>query len=154
LQGPPLPERTARSLEARALGLLARREYSRSELGRRLAPHAEGPDEITALLDRLESRRLLSDQRFTESLIHRRAERYGVARVRQELAQHGISAETAAASLEGLRQTEFERARQVWARRYVQAPSDSAERARQMRFLAARGFSHDIIRRVLRFEDD
>lgn len=149
-----MPERTVRSLESRALGLLARREYSRSELSRRLAPHAEGPDEVNALLDRLESRRLLSDQRFTESLIHRRAERFGVARVRQELAQHGISAEAAGASLEVLRQTEFDRARHVWARRYGQLPTEAAERVRQMRFLAARGFSHDIIRRVLRSEED
>jgi regulatory protein len=142
------------SLEARALGWLARREYSRADLRRRLQQYESSAEEVEALLDRLESRRLLSDQRFTESLIHRRGERFGVARLRQELAQHGVSADEAAASLEVLRASEFDRARAVWLKRFGDPPADAAERLRQMRFLAARGFSHEVIRRLLRFEPD
>jgi len=142
------------SLEARALGWLARREYSRADLRRRLEQYESSEEEIEGLLDRLQARRLLSDQRFTESLIHRRGERFGVARIRQELAQHGVSADDAAASLEALRETELDRARAVWFKRFGEPPGDAGERLRQMRFLAARGFSHEVIRRLLRFEPD
>lgn len=145
----------ALSLEQRALGLLSRREFSRVELRRRLAPHAEQAEALEALLDRLESRRLLSDQRFTESLIHRRGARYGVAMIRQELARHGVSDDEAQESLERLRASEFDRAREVWRKRFGEQPAaDSAERLRQMRFLASRGFSHEVIRRLLRRDDD
>jgi regulatory protein len=138
------------SLEARALGWLARREFSRAELRRRLQQYEPSEEEIDRLLDRLESRRLLSDERFTESLIHRRGDRFGVARIRQELALHGVSAEDAAESLDALRVSEFDRARAVWLKRFGEQPADSADRLRQMRFLASRGFSHEVIRRLLR----
>lgn len=138
------------SLEARALGWLARREYSRAELRRRLQQYETSEDEIDRVLDQLESRRLLSDERFTESLIHRRSARFGVARIRQELASHGVSASDVAESLDVLRASEFERARSVWLKRFGEPPTDSADRLRQMRFLAARGFSHEVIRRLVR----
>jgi regulatory protein len=67
---------------------------------------------------------------------------------------HGVSTDQAAASLEVLRSTEFDRARTVWQKRFGQEPADAAERLRQMRFLASRGFSHEVIRRVLRFDDE
>jgi len=142
------------TLEARALGWLARREYSRAELRRRLQPYEASEDEIDRLLDRLESRRLLSDERFTESLIHRRSSRFGVARIRQELAQHGVSAEDAAESLAALRGSELDRARAVWLKRFGEPPVDQSDRLRQMRFLASRGFSHEVIRRLLRSEPE
>lgn len=143
------------SLEQRALGLLSRREYSRTELRRRLAPHAEEAEVLEALLDRLESRRLLSDQRFTESLVHRRSARFGVAMIRQELARHGVSDEQASEQLQQLRATEFDRAREVWRRRFGDSPAgDPSDRLRQMRFLAARGFSHEVIRRLVRASSD
>jgi regulatory protein len=48
-----------------------------------------------------------------------------------------------------LRLTESLRAREVWRRRFGSLPEDLGERARQTRFLAARGFSGEVIRRVL-----
>ena len=68
------------SLKARALGYLSRREHSRAELRRKLAPHAESADEVEALLDWLEGENWLSNTRFAESVVHRRASRYGTAR--------------------------------------------------------------------------
>ena len=80
----PLP-RQPLSLKARALGYLSRREHSRAELRRKLAQHAESAEEVDALLDWLERENWLSNARFAESVVHRRAGRYGTARLMQEL---------------------------------------------------------------------
>lgn len=142
------------SLKGRALKYLAAREHSRAELLRKLAPHAEEPAEVERVLDELEARGLLSAERFVESLLHRRAARLGTARLRQELQQHKLPADAVAQAVEALRGTELERARAVWQRRFGGEPAaDAAERARQMRFLTARGFSSEVIRRVVRGAD-
>lgn len=157
----PLP-----SLKAQALALLARREHSRAELRRKLLDHARKrvppPDpfdgeaaaaEVEAVLDQLEAARHLSDARFAESRVHARAGRQGTARIRQELARHGIALD--AVTAQQLRETEFERARAVWQRKYGGTPpADPAERARQMRFLAARGFAAEVVRRLVGGRDE
>jgi regulatory protein len=152
------------SLKARALQWLAQREHSRAELRRKLmraarqrdAEQPEGADagaEVDALLDWLVAERHLSEARFVESRLHARSARFGNRRIAQELAQHGLAVEPDA--LQRLRASEFDRARGVWLRKYGAAPAaDAAGRARQMRFLAARGFSAEVIRRVVRGADD
>lgn len=108
--------------------------------------------EVDALLDELQAQGLLSAERFIESRVHARAARFGNRRIQAELAQHGLQLD--AQSAQALRASELDRARAVWERRYGGAPSDPppppAERARQMRFLAARGFSPEVIRRVVK----
>lgn len=146
---------------------LAQREHSRVELRRKLLRRARldaaaagdaacaEPDaqaSIEALLDWLEANAYLSGARFAESRVHARRARYGTLRIRQELAQHGI--ELAPDAAEALKASELERARAVWARKYGVGAADAAERARQGRFLASRGFSADVIRRVVQGCDD
>lgn len=173
MKRPPL------SLRAQAFALLARREHSRAEMRSKLlaqarkralaqaqaqadeaqAPSSEefDPDaaaaEIDTLLDELEAGRHLSDARYAESRVHARAARQGLARIKQELARHGV--ELDADSARQLRETEFDRARAVWQRKYGGTPPvDPSERARQMRFLAARGFAAEVVRRVVGGRDD
>lgn len=143
------------TLRQRALGLLARREHSRAELARKLAPHAETEEEVVALLDDLAARRQLSDARYAGERIASRARRYGDARLSQELRQKGVDEETAANALAAAG-SELERARQVWRKKFDRLPADLAERAKQARFLAARGFSGATIRQLLRggWEED
>lgn len=140
----------ALSLKARALGYLARREHSRLELERKLAPHAESSEAVERVLDELERAQWLSNERFAESLVHRRAQRFGVARVRAELQQHRIDDALVAPHLQALRTNEIERARQVWRKRFGSPAASAEERAKHIRFLTARGFSSDAIRGVLR----
>lgn len=117
------------------------------------AAWAEAESAVEALLDWLQAQRYLSEQRFVESRVHARAGRFGNLRIRQELAQHGVALDAEAA--QRLRDTELERCREVWARKFGdERPADAAARAKQMRFLAARGFSADVIRRVLQASDD
>ena len=62
----PRRARRPRSLRARALSYLARREHSRLELRRKLAPHAESPEQLESVLDTLEAQGLLSIERFAD----------------------------------------------------------------------------------------
>ena len=136
-------------LRVRALQLLARREHSRAELQRKLATHAESPEELDQVLDTLQAERLLSDHRFAAQRVIMRAQRYGDARLKQELLQRGIKeADIAAAMPEA--GDEAERCRSVWSRKFDHLPLTPEERGKQMRFLQYRGFSGDAIRRVLR----
>jgi regulatory protein len=141
--------RREKSLLARALAYLARREYSRADLTRKLKPHAENADQLERLLDDLEAKKLLSESRFVEVVARSRGERFGAARIKQELRAHQVKDELVRRTVDDLRKSEFERARAVWRRRFGVAASDATERARQMRFLAGRGFSSEVIRKVV-----
>ena len=165
------------SLKGRALQLLAQREHSRLELRRKLlrrlrddrrrdgaaqaaqastaasdpAPSVDPLDlaaEVDAVLDWLHAHRYLSDERFVESRVHARSARYGNLRIRQELSQHGLAL-TPVLSGE-LRDSERARAVEVQQRKFGGPPASLHERARQARFLSGRGFSPDVVRRVLR----
>ncbi|KQV52962.1 hypothetical protein ASC95_09265 [Pelomonas sp. Root1217] len=168
------------SLKSRAIGLLAQREHSRTELRRKLlrierqrqerarsatAPASEegepseafddegaaqaGEAAVDALLDALAAEGYLDETRFVESRLHVRASRFGAQRIQQELAQHGLR--LGAEQQSALRATELERAREVWLKRFGAEPSrEVTERARQTRFLLARGFAPEVVRRLLR----
>ncbi|MBO9332405.1 recombination regulator RecX [Achromobacter xylosoxidans] len=137
------------SLKMRAVGYLSRREHARGELARKLAAHAEDPAEVEAVLDSLEKEGWLSNERFAQGLVHRRAARQGTARIVQELRQHGVDDNQVAELRDQLRATEYERALEVWKKRFQARPQDRAAYAKQARFLASRGFAHDVIRRIL-----
>jgi regulatory protein len=130
------------------------REHSRIELGRKLSRYAEEGDDVEALLDFLEKNNWLSQERFAESLVHRRAGRYGNSRVLAELQQHGLKGEELDELKSGLKASETARAREVWRRKFNRVPQDAEERSKQMRFLMARGFSQGAIRSALKGQDE
>ncbi len=169
------------SLKARALQALALREHSRSELRRKLlriqqqlarraaspestsfrddsdvpgagddaAPDADFTAIVDPLLDQLAAEGYLDESRFIESRLHMRANRFGTQRIQQELARHGLKLD--AEQQVALRETELERAREVWHKRFGAMPSrDTPELARQTRFLLTRGFAPDLVRRLLK----
>ena len=142
------------SLKARALRLLAQREHSRLELERKLLPNADEPEAVAQALDALQAKGFISDERVADSVLHRRASKLGAARVRAELQAKGLDTTVVQAAMETLRGSEVERARAVWQRKFGQPPADAAERAKQMRFLAARGFGAEAIRRVVSGADE
>lgn len=162
------------SLKVRALQWLAQREHSPVELRGKLmrllqrAARADGggetasdpdaddaarPDaaaEVDAVMHWLAAHGYLSQERFAESRVNARQARFGNLRITRELQQHGVALD--ADTQQALRASEYDRAREVWRRKYGAAaqPSDAAARVRQMRFLTGRGFSPDVIRRLLR----
>jgi regulatory protein len=137
------------SLKGRALRLLAAREHSRRELERKLAPHEAEPGQLKTALDELQARGFIDEQRVVDSLVHRRAGRLGAGRIRQELQAKGLDAERVALAVASLKASEVERAREVWRKKFGVLPGDAAQRAKQARFLLARGFGGEVVRRVL-----
>ncbi|MFD1711423.1 recombination regulator RecX [Ottowia sp. GY511] len=142
------------SLKGRALRYLSAREHSRAELQTKLARYAaeagEDAQAVARVLDELTAKGFISEARVAESVVHRRAGRLGNARVLQELRAKGLPDDIVQGAAEQLRATEDERAYAVWARKFGRPPADLAERARQMRFLAGRGFSGASVARVMR----
>ncbi|HTP74253.1 MAG TPA: recombination regulator RecX [Burkholderiaceae bacterium] len=139
------------SLRARALRWLSQREHSRHELRDKLL-RAGGEEAdasvVEALLDQLAAQGHLSDDRFVESRVHARRARFGNRRIELELRRHGV---TPSADLQAqLRASELTRAREVWRKKFgSRAATNVAERARQARFLIGRGFSTDVVRKVV-----
>ncbi len=137
------------SLKGRALRLLSGREYSRAELERKLQPHEETPGALALALDELQAKDFINEQRVLESVVHRKAPKLGALRIRQELQAKGLEPAAVAQAVQQLRTTELERAQALWRKKYGDQPTDDAARAKQMRFLAARGFAGDTIRKVI-----
>jgi regulatory protein len=136
-------------LRERALRLLARREHSRFELERKLAQAGFDKADIGVLLDDFERRNWLSDQRFAESWVADHRARAGGVKLAFELRQRGVREDIVEAVLGDERDSELERAHEVWQKKFGTQPADAAEKARQMRFLQGRGFSSDVIRKTL-----
>jgi len=137
-----------------ALNLLARREHSRVELARKLSLHGD-PEAVAVLLDDLERENLLSNTRYAESLAHTRAGRHGSLRLKADLRDKGVPESVIAHVVSDAREQDLSTAQDVWRKKFGQLPKDAAERAKQMRFLASRGFPADVVRRVVGgFDDD
>lgn len=144
----------ALTLRGRAVAYLARREYTRAELARKLASHAESPDEVQAVLDELARRKLISDERYASTRSEALAQKFGAARVVRELRVKGVAADSIERISEELKANELERAREVWRKRFGATPRNAAERAKQGRFLQGRGFSFEVIRRIIGGSDE
>lgn len=150
----------ALSVKGRALRYLAQREHSRLELERKLARHVEDAPEASAAqqiaraLDELAARGFLSEARVAESVLQSQGARFGSRRLEQALQAKGLDAALVAGTLQQACSTELERAAAVWRRRFGEPAANAAGRAKQMRFLAARGFDGDVIRRVVLGSDD
>ena len=170
------PKKQSPSLKARALRLLSQREHSRAELVKKLgdylslkakadrahsaqdqdqersqtdAPALSHEVQITAVLDDFEKRGWLSDARFAEALVRRRSERYGMRKIKDELQRAGVASEASAVLLDGLKNTEFERAKELFERKFDGIADDQKIRARQYRFLVSKGFNPEIVAKVI-----
>jgi regulatory protein len=142
------------SLKGRALRYLSQREHSRAELERKLARHADDAAEVARVLDDLQSRGFIDHQRVADSVVHRRSGKLGALRIRQELQAKGLEPALVNSAVASLRATELRRAVEIWRRKFGAPASDAGARARQARFLAARGFGGEVIRRVLGGEEE
>jgi regulatory protein len=141
-------ERT-RSLRSRALSFLARREHSRAELARKLAPHAAEGDDIEALLSELTAKGWLSDERFAEQSIRAKARRFGPRKLAWDLRAKGVDDEAIAAGLRAVGRDGLSSIEAIWKSRFHAPPANDRERARQARFLVGRGFGSEEVLRFL-----
>ena len=142
------------SLKGRALRLLSQREHSRLELERKLRPFEEAPGELAAALGFLQAKDFINENRVVESVVNRRASKLGASRVKQELQSKGIAGQALQDAMSSMRETEVERAREVWRKKFGAPAEDAAGRAKQIRFLISRGFAAEAVRKVVQGEDD
>jgi regulatory protein len=138
-------------LRARALRLLARREHSRAELERKLGPHSGSSAAVAEVLEALVQKKQLSDERYAEERARSLSRKYGAGRIRRDLKAKGVAPETIERiSSEG----DLERARAILDRKYRESATTREERAKRMRFLQSRGFSSEIIFKLLSARND
>ena len=130
--------------------LLSQREHSRTELERKLAAHETTPGELAQALDDLQARDFINEGRVIESVINHRASKLGAVRLKQELAAKGLGGEAVAQALAALKDTELERAREVWQKKFGEPAQDPRERAKQARFLLTRGFAAEVVSKLVR----
>ncbi len=142
------------SLRERALGYLSRREYSYQELQQKLRGYAEEQDDLPGLLEDLKKRGWLSEQRYTEQIVHARKARFGSLRVAHELREHGVAEELVAKAIAEVKSDEVANARAIALKKYGELPKNRIEWAKQARFLQSRGFGFDVIKQVLKSNED
>lgn len=130
--------------------MLSRREHTRTELERKLGPHETQAGELAQVLDDLQAKGFISEARVVESLVNQRAARFGLARLRQEMQQKGVSDQAQQEALATLKASEPERARVVWEKKFGAPPQTDQERARQIRYLMSRGFAAEVVRKLVR----
>lgn len=137
-------------LRERALRLLARREHSRAELVRKLALAGFSTDDICPVLDEFEEKNWLSDRRFAESYVADHRARAGSIKLAYDLRQRGVGDGIVERVLGDTRDSELDRARAIWQKKFGARPADASEKAKQIRFMQGRGFAHEIIQKVMR----
>ena len=149
------------SVKGRALRYLAQREHSRLELERKLARHVQDTaeqsagEQIAQALDALAAADLQSETRVAESVLRCQGARFGGLKLRQTLQAKGLEPGLVSDTLQLARATESERALAVWQRKFGAPPADAQAKARQHRFMASRGFSSEVVRRIVQgVEDD
>jgi regulatory protein len=142
-------EAEVKTLRAQALAHLARRDHTRLELSRKLQHAGHSEEDIKPLLDEFTVRGWLSNQRYAESYVQQKQQRFGTLKLAHELRSRGVAEDEIERSLSAARDTELERAREVWQKRFGTLPADAKEKARQMRFLQGRGFSMEVIFNIL-----
>ncbi len=138
------------SLKGRALRLLSQREHSRAELVRKLSPHEEAPGELAQALDDLQAKGFIDETRVLESVLNHRASKLGNGRIKQELQAKGLAPAAVSQAMLDLKDSEFARAQNIWQKKFGSPAVDANERAKHYRFLLTRGFSSEVVRKVVK----
>jgi regulatory protein len=123
-------------------------------LAKKLKAYADENDDIPALLDDFKARGWLSDQRFTEQIIHARKAKFGTAKIAHELREKGIADHLITDAVETLKATELDNATEVWRKKFKAYPQSREEWAKQARFLQSRGFGFELIKKILTVNDN
>jgi regulatory protein len=142
--------RPPKSLKARAVAALARREYSRTELRGKLVAAGAAPDETDAVLDELAAQGYLSDARYAQAAVSRRAGTHSRRAIAESLKAKGVATDVAGAALAATDVDDRDVMVALWRRRFGVAPANERDKARQVRFLQSRGFALSAILRLLR----
>lgn len=148
----PKPEN--RELVSASLKLLAMRDMSRVQFQQKLQKKEFTPAEIAVAVIWCEAEGWLNETRYAEILARRLAHKYGASRIAQTLKQKGVCDDIVRDAMESIKAGEFDRAREVWARKFDELPTSAETRAKQTRYLQSRGFGFGVIKRVMSGETE
>lgn len=143
-------DKPARALKARAIAHLARREWSRAELARRLVAAGAARAEVDRTLAELAAEGYLSDERYAQALVRQKSATMSRRALAETLKAKGVTDDVARDALANLATDDDATLVALWRRRFGHAPKDDRERARQVRFLQSRGFALSAIVKLLR----
>jgi regulatory protein len=139
-----------RTIKSQAIRLLARREYSRSELEEKLAAKGADKDELRSVLDELTSLGFISDERYARAVANQKAGRYSRRSIAGGLKARGVGPDAIDLALSEADGSDESTLLALWERRFGRVPADEREKARQVRFLQSRGFALSAILKLLR----
>jgi regulatory protein len=142
--------RPPKSLKARAVAFLARREHSRAELRDKLVATGASGAEVEAALDELAAKGLLSDSRFAYAVVRQKAGAYSRRAISETLKSKGVTGEAATEAIAAQGVDDAAALVALWRRRFGGPPANDREKARQVRFLQSRGFALAAIFKLLR----
>jgi regulatory protein len=137
-------------LKARAVGYLARREYSRAELRDKLVATGATRDEADVVLDEITALGYLSDTRFATSVVGQKAGVMSKRAISASLKAKGVDPDVASAALAASDVDDQDAMVALWQRKFGAPPANDREKARQIRFLQSRGFALSAIFKLLR----
>lgn len=143
-----------KELLSRALALLSRRDASRAEFVAKLIAAGHEKTEVEGAADWCQSQGFLNESRYVEGAARRLSAKYGVSRVTHTLRSKGVTEAAIAEVTPDLKDNELAQAKAIWLRKFREPPADANARAKQIRYLQSRGFSFEIIKRVIRGADE
>jgi regulatory protein len=141
------------SLREQAIRFLARREYARSELEQRLVAKGGERDAIRAVLDALAAEGYLSDVRYARAVVAQKSGSQSRRGIVASLKAKGVGREDIDLAVAESELDDDAALRALWQRRFGEPPADDRAKARQVRFLQARGFALSAILKLLRSRD-
>ena len=140
-------------LKKRALYYLGKRDYSRVELGRKILAYSESLEinkaDLELVLDELEEKDWLSDDRFSEQFVLSRKRKFGARKIAHELKLRGVNESIISRVLRDIKDDEFLLAKKIWEKKFNQIPITIDEKSKQIRFMQSRGIEVAIIHQIL-----
>jgi regulatory protein len=137
-----------RAARLAALKLLNRRDHGARELAERLIARGFARPAAELAVEGLRRERLVDDGRYAEHLVVYHANRgRGPVGIAHRLREAGVAADAIAAAVDAGATSWRSRCAEVRRKRFgAKLPATWAEKGRQARFLAQRGFSADQVR--------
>ena len=147
------PNKNQVQLKKRALYYLGKRDYSRVELGRKILAYSESLEinkaDLELVLDELEEKDWLSDDRFSEQFVLSRKRKFGARKIAHELKLRGVNELIISRVLRDIKDDEFLLAKKIWEKKFNQIPITIDEKSKQIRFMQSRGIEVAIIHQIL-----
>lgn len=138
-------------IKSKAIYFLSRREYAYQELYTKLKKYSEDLDEIKNVLDELKKKGFLSEERYIQSYINSKKDKYGLAKIKYTLKQKTDDVALINNIVKDSDIDELKIAKNLWEKKFCGVkPRDKNEQAKQIRFLQNKGFGFDVINKILK----